>query len=1185
MSTPKLNILLLGPPEVTLDGKPVLIKRRLNRALLFYLAAQKIPVTREEVCSLFWPDEPEDVARKNLREALSRLRTSLGMNDLLISNGEQLSLNPETTWVDYREMDRIITPLINSSEMHNKATLPEWMVAQLKNGIAFCRTNHFMQGTALSRATGFENWLEMNNQAYHFARIKVIDRLIDHYISSGNLEEALVWLGKATEVNPLDEDVNYLTLICLRDTGRMQELIEFATYLEKLYLQQEEPLPERFTKLKNEALAGKEMGKINISNWPGEENIEAPYISREDELETLNRALRRRGVVQVRREAGVGKTRLLKQFFTSQPFAPRLFYCRAHPLGQKVPFYTIAHPLRDQMQDAEWQALNPDDQRLLSHFYHNVFQGPGALRLPVPQGEMLPVMEDVFFAFLNLMKICASRRPLLFILDDTMWMDLASISLVDFLIEKNFFSDYGLLVIATSPEVENPDVDALLQRTSSSRNYETITLEPLQERETSLFVQRAMGKAPGEQLVKEILRLTGGKPYYLLECLRNMKLKKTEIEQMSGLEECTPPESIIAIVKEKINGLSRESVSLLSAAAILGREFQVDVIEEMTGTTGMNLVDCIQELSRAGFIRVNPEDGIIAGYVFKHDVEREIVVGLLGPAARRHLHLRAAAALKKRRKIRPHNLIDIATHFDAAGEVEKAVAAWLEAGRYARSQYSKENTYTAYGRALKLICNSPSGFNELLIYEVVNEWGNYAVEHDDGVTGENIYNCCLKTADAHRSPFLAGTGYNGLGRVFELHNDFQKAEECLKKAEFYLAKTDHQVEKNRTLARLGNIHFGKDEYTQAIDYLDRALNTEPLEIDAAWLDNRVNILTYLCATLCLTGEPERAHALGVEMVKDSIMVNRRSAYLQALAVHSMTQFYSGRVDEAIQTCVTAKQLAEKLDIRYWRSVIDLVLAQAYLFQGNLDKCWFHLNQAARREVAFPQEKLSMHAQLIKGEVYRCLRASEKADAMYTGLIDSGEKNYQTIISRHLLGSVQYYEGKPDEALLLIEEGIKEASIKGLCGVALEAEMTKLMLTFAGGSVVKLKEVGGRILVEMNKRGMLNREAYAGWITAVVAELEGRTQDALERYSETQSSLAASKNVWAEFQVLGRMFVLSKGSGEIGRNARKRVDELMAALAQTATLPEVKGLFISFRKKWRINVNDMSTPLLYIHRHQ
>ncbi|HOS54416.1 MAG TPA: hypothetical protein PLW25_07760, partial [Anaerolineaceae bacterium] len=259
MDTPKLKILLLGPPEVTLEDRPVLIKRRLNRALLFYLAAQNNPVTREEICNLFWPDAPEEIAKKNLREALSRLRTSIGFTDLIFSEGEQLFLNPKRVWVDSREMDRLITPLMSSSEMHRGSALPEWMVAQLKEGFALCRANRFMQGTTLNSAAGFENWMELTNQAYRYSRIKIVDRLIDHYISGGNLEEALIWLGKGIDINPFDEDWNYLALICLRDTGRIQEMIDYITYMEKLYQQQEEELPARFTAFKTDAIARKEI--------------------------------------------------------------------------------------------------------------------------------------------------------------------------------------------------------------------------------------------------------------------------------------------------------------------------------------------------------------------------------------------------------------------------------------------------------------------------------------------------------------------------------------------------------------------------------------------------------------------------------------------------------------------------------------------------------------------------------------------------------------------------------------------------------------------------------------------------------------------------------------------------------------------------------------------------------------
>ena len=83
-----VRILLLGPPEVIVKGKPVSIKRRLNRALLYYLAAQPHPASRSELCEKFWPHEDEEKSRKNLREALSRLRLDLGIPNLIITSGD-----------------------------------------------------------------------------------------------------------------------------------------------------------------------------------------------------------------------------------------------------------------------------------------------------------------------------------------------------------------------------------------------------------------------------------------------------------------------------------------------------------------------------------------------------------------------------------------------------------------------------------------------------------------------------------------------------------------------------------------------------------------------------------------------------------------------------------------------------------------------------------------------------------------------------------------------------------------------------------------------------------------------------------------------------------------------------------------------------------------------------------------
>jgi len=141
------------------------------------------------------------------------------------------------------------------------------------------------------------------------------------------------------------------------------------------------------------------------------------------------------------------------------------------------------------------------------------------------------------------------------------------------LIEHKFFDQYGLLVILVSPEGDNPDLDALLQRRSRSRKLETIRLVALQKREIGLFVQRIFGKTADEALVKKVQSQTGGNPFFLIECLRAMQQKNISSDQLSDFGACSPPESIVRLVRGKMNLLEKASAAALSAAAVLGRTF------------------------------------------------------------------------------------------------------------------------------------------------------------------------------------------------------------------------------------------------------------------------------------------------------------------------------------------------------------------------------------------------------------------------------------------------------------------------------------------------------------------------------------------------------------------------------------------------------------------------------------
>ena len=75
----RLSLSLLGTFDATLYGVPVTsLESNRVRALLSFLAVESDrPHRREYLASLLWPNRPESTARKNLRQALTRLDANL----------------------------------------------------------------------------------------------------------------------------------------------------------------------------------------------------------------------------------------------------------------------------------------------------------------------------------------------------------------------------------------------------------------------------------------------------------------------------------------------------------------------------------------------------------------------------------------------------------------------------------------------------------------------------------------------------------------------------------------------------------------------------------------------------------------------------------------------------------------------------------------------------------------------------------------------------------------------------------------------------------------------------------------------------------------------------------------------------------------------------------------------------
>jgi DNA-binding SARP family transcriptional activator len=125
----RLALALLGPLEISRDGRPLALPYDKVRALLVYLAAEpQRRHARATVADLLWPDQHGPAARHSLCQAVMSLRHALGEDAgaLLAVTRQDISFLPEPdTSIDYLLVSQLLTACDRHPHLHtNPHTQP-----------------------------------------------------------------------------------------------------------------------------------------------------------------------------------------------------------------------------------------------------------------------------------------------------------------------------------------------------------------------------------------------------------------------------------------------------------------------------------------------------------------------------------------------------------------------------------------------------------------------------------------------------------------------------------------------------------------------------------------------------------------------------------------------------------------------------------------------------------------------------------------------------------------------------------------------------------------------------------------------------------------------------------------------------------------------------------------------------
>lgn len=332
---------------------------------------------------------------------------------------------------------------------------------------------------------------------------------------------------------------------------------------------------------------------------------------------------------------------------------------------------------------------------------------PGTEAGTSPPGGGSPEGAEAFGLFdavTTALVTVSQSRPLVVVLDDLHSSDPASLRLLEFAAQHAWFE--RLLLIGTYRDVEVDAPGHPLQQLILplvSRAATTLTLTGLGRDEVGALMTVTTGREPAPQLIDEVHRRTGGNPFFVEQTARLWH---------SGSPVSTIPPGVREAVRQRLALLPEPVVSLLTSAALLGREFRRQVLAVVHGSPAPH-VDRLLEPAVVARVVVPRPSG---QYAFAHDLLRETLYASLDEAEARERHAAAVRSLDAHGglgdAVRPGALARHAHLAGGALDRDRRIDLLLAAARDASGRLADEEAVGHYRRALAVASGEPGESGE-----------------------------------------------------------------------------------------------------------------------------------------------------------------------------------------------------------------------------------------------------------------------------------------------------------------------------------------------------------------------------------------------------------------------------------------------------------------------------------------
>jgi predicted ATPase/class 3 adenylate cyclase len=792
-------------------------------------------------------------------------------------------------------------------------------------------------------------------------------------------------------------------------------------------------------------------------------------------------------LVWVDGDAGMGKSRLLREFAEQLP-EDKFLVCRCACTARSSDkafslFSALLANLVDIQPNFTPAQIYAQIENRLKRWPEEIQELRGFIQLLVgiqPSGrqaervnELEPeqLRRQTFVSIHRLIGLLATQKPVVIILDDVQWIDAISADLLLYL--SHMIETHPVLLVCAQRQNEVCPYERTLSRARNIHPDRTayFQLEPLSLEECQELLQEFLSTAELPEAVHSlIVHQSGGNPYYIEEFVRMLIEQdylrtvrgRLEINQELKVNRLAIPVSLESLIRARVDTLHIAARQLLQVASVISQPFSRSLL--MAVAEEENIDTHLEQLRTRGMLSLD----VSAGYwEFSHPMIEAIVYNTVLRAQRRILHSRTARALEEQwRGTESEHAEELAYHFGKSEEHIRALDYLILAGERAAARHANETAVAYFEQASDLLSAIPDS--------------------------------SVKTR--YRITY-------GLGEVYQFVGKFDASLAILMTGKDLTESNQITPAKSASLYRcIGDTLRKKGDFNEAIRALMTALEIlgDPVEAEAAEEAAQVHVSMGWSYFMQACWEEAK---VSVNKAIDYALQSR-AINAMAMAENLMGGIYYRQGDLSSAIKHTRQAMAHWQEIGYTWGVAATMsnLGILEVSSGNWSTSYeAFLNSLNLRQemgdvegVAITQNNLGSLARdqglLAQAEEY--YRASLAVSRPF-------QMSWQSANSSMGLAQTLLYQGKHDEANLLLKEGQKNASEINARDLLAEMKRIEAEICLAKKKYAEAEELAREAAKLANEIGSAPLEASAWRVAA----------GTLLQLDEPQEALHVLDNAW------------------------------------------------------------------------